>query len=64
MQLMTLLRLKCPVMEDVMIARTLSAFILIATLVATPGIAEAGAVKDKLQGIKQSIKLDVKDNAC
>jgi hypothetical protein len=68
MQLMILLRLNGPQgpadMEDVMLARTLAALILAATLVATPGIAEAGAVRDKLHEIKQRIKLDVKDIKC
>ena len=68
MQLMILLRCNGPQgianMEDVMIARTLAALILVATLTTTPGIAEAGALRDKLHDIKQRIKLDVKDIKC
>ena len=47
-----------------MTARTLAALILVAALVTTPGIAEAGAIRDKLHEIKQRIRIDVNDAKC
>lgn len=43
---------------------SLAALVLAATIIAAPAIAEAGAVREKLQEIKQRNKLDVKDIKC
>ena len=47
-----------------MLARTLAALVLAATLAAAPGVAEAGPIRQELQHIKQRIKLDIRSAKC
>jgi hypothetical protein len=47
-----------------MLARTLAALVLAATLATVPGVAEAGPIRDELQNIKQRVKLDIRAAKC